>query len=170
MNREWIKVLDPDQLKELDGYIDSLLDTRGALITVLHQAQNIFGYLPQELQRYIGERLQIPSAKVNGVVTFYSHFSQEPKGKYVIKICDGTACHVRKSIPILEELQKQLKLTNDVHTTADLMFTVETVSCLGACGLAPVITVNDKVYPAMTPDKTKELLIELRKESSYEVQ
>lgn len=170
MNRDWKKVLEPDKLKQLDEFIDGMLDTRGALITVLHQAQNIFGYLPQELQRYIGERLNISSAKVNGVVTFYSHFSQEPKGKYVIKICDGTACHVRKSIPILEELQKQLKLSNEIHTTVDLMFTLETVSCLGACGLAPVITVNDKVYPAMTPDKTKELLDELRKESTNEVQ
>lgn len=86
----------------------------------------------------------------------------EPKGKYVIKVCDGTACHVRKSIPILERLRSDLSLTDKKVTTDDLMFTVETVSCLGACGLAPVLTVNDKVYPCMTPDKASELLLELK--------
>lgn len=169
MKQEWNQVLDPDKIKELDTFISKMKDQRGVLITVLHEAQNIFGYLPRELQRYIGERLNIPSSKVNGVITFYSHFSQVQKGKYVVKICDGTACHVRKSIPILKELQRQLKITSHSNTTEDLLFTVETVSCLGACGLAPVITVNDKVYPAMTPEKTVELIQSLRKESGHEV-
>jgi len=86
----------------------------------------------------------------------------EPKGKYIIKVCDGTACHVRKSIPIIERLRKELGLSGTKQTTDDLMFTVETVSCLGACGLAPVITVNDKVYAEMTPDKASELIKQLR--------
>ncbi len=90
----------------------------------------------------------------------------EPKGKYVIKICDGTACHVRKSVPILEEFRKILGVSEDKPTTDDMMFTVETVSCLGACGLAPVCTVNDHVHPAMTPEKARELIEELKGEES----
>ena len=114
----------------------------------------------------ISEKLGISEAKAYSVATFYENFSLTPKGKYVIKICDGTACHVRKSIPILDAFRKELGLTGDKHTTDDLMFTVETVSCLGACGLAPVITVNDKVYPAMTPEKALELVNELRAEEA----
>lgn len=170
MNKEWNNFFDQEKLDALDAFIESIPDKRGALITVLHRAQHLFGYVSHDMQRYIGEKLDIPSAKVNGVVTFYSHFSEDPKGRYVIKICDGTACHVRKSIPILEELQRELKLEQGQCTTKDWLFTVETVSCLGACGLAPVITVNDKVYPAMTPAKTKDLLETLRKESSHEMQ
>ena len=92
----------------------------------------------------------------------------EPKGKYVIKICDGTACHVRKSIPILNALRDKLDLSGEKKTTSDEMFTVETVSCLGACGLAPVLTVNDKVYPAMTPDSATALIDELSEEGNDE--
>ncbi len=98
------------------------------------------------------------------MATFYENFSLNPKGKYVIRVCDGTACHVRKSIPMLERLRKELGLSETKVTSDDLLFTVETVSCLGACGLAPVLTVNDKVYPAMTPDKASELLAKLREE------
>ena len=101
-------------------------------------------------------------ARIYSVATFYENFSLEPKGKYVLKVCDGTACHVRKSIPILERLRSELGLSEEKKTTDDLLFTVETVSCLGACGLAPVLTVNDVVHPAMTPDKASELLKELR--------
>jgi NADH-quinone oxidoreductase subunit E len=98
------------------------------------------------------------------VATFYENFSLEPKGKYVIKICDGTACHVKKSIPILNALRNELDLSEQKKTTDDLLFTVETVSCLGACGLAPVITINDKVYPKVTPEGVIELLDSIRKE------
>ena len=97
---------------------------------------------------------------------FYENFSFEPKGKYVIKVCDGTACHVRKSMPILEELYKQLGLGKKKHTTEDMMFTVETVSCLGACGLAPTLMVNEDVHPKMSPEKVIELLEELRGEGA----
>ena len=99
------------------------------------------------------------------MATFYENFSLEPKGKYVIRICDGTACHVRKSLPILEWLRKELGLSETKATTDDLAFTVETVSCLGACGLAPVLTVNEKVHAAMTVDKARELLAKLREEN-----
>jgi NADH-quinone oxidoreductase subunit E len=109
--------------------------------------------------------MDISPSKIFGIATFYENFSLKPKGKYVIKICDGTACHVRKSIPILSALQKELGLDNEKHTTDDLMFTVETVSCLGACGLAPVLNINDKVYGKMTPESTVELLNKLREEA-----
>ena len=107
-------------------------------------------------------KLGINEAKAYSVATFYENFSFEPKGKYIIKVCDGTACHVRKSIPILERLYSELGLSSEKATTDDMLFTLETVSCLGACGLAPVLTVNDKVYPAMTPDAAAELIRELR--------
>ena len=105
-------------------------------------------------------------ARIYSIATFYENFSLEPKGKYVIKICDGTACHVRRSIPILERVRGELGLSASKKTTDDLLFTVETVSCLGACGLAPVLTVNDVVYPAMTPDKASELLKKLKEEDA----
>ena len=103
-------------------------------------------------------------ARIYSIATFYENFSLEPKGKYVIRICDGTACHVRKSIPILNKLRSELGLSENKKTTDDLNFTVETVSCLGACGLAPVITVNDVVHPEMTPEKVITLLNQLKEE------
>ena len=114
---------------------------------------------------YIAGKLHLSEAKVYGVATFYENFSLEPKGKYLIKICDGTACHVRKSSEILDEIRGQLGVTAEKPTTDDMMFTVETVSCLGACGLAPVCTVNDVVHPAMTPEKARDLILELKGEA-----
>ena len=133
-----------------------------ALIPIIQDIQAEYRYLPAELLSYVAKQLNINEAKAYSVATFYENFSFEPKGKYVIKVCDGTACHVRRSIPILERLYQELGLSKDKHTTDDMLFTLETVSCLGACGLAPVLTVNDKVYPAMTPDAASELIKELR--------
>ena len=133
-----------------------------ALISILQDIQNEYRYLPEDILIYVAGLLDVSKAKIYGVATFYENFSLEPKGKYVIKICDGTACHVRKSIPILNRLRKDLKLKEDQHTTEDALFTVETVSCLGACGLAPVITINDKVYGKVTPNSTSALLKEIR--------
>lgn len=134
------------------------------IIAILQEVQKKHRYLPKEALIYIAKKLGISQAKVYSIATFYENFSLEPKGKYVIKICDGTACHVRKSIPILEALRKHLNLSEQKHTTDDMMFTVETVSCLGACGLAPVLTVNDKVHASMTPDSAVELIEELKEE------
>jgi len=134
------------------------------IIAILQDTQEIYRYLPKEIFTYLSEKLGISRAKIYSVATFYDNFSLEPKGKYVIKICDGTACHVRKSIPILDKLRSELGLSEAKITTDDLMFTVETVSCLGACGLAPVITVNEKVYGAMTPEKTVAILNTLKEE------
>ena len=108
--------------------------------------------------------MNIPIAKIYSVATFYENFSLVAKGKYIIKICNGTACHVRKSMPILNKVREFLKVTDENPTTADGMFTVETVSCLGACGLAPVMTINDKVYPSMTPETAVELIKQIRAE------
>ena len=133
-----------------------------AIIAILQEVQEHYRYLPKEVFPYIAKKLNTSEAKIYSVATFYENFSLEPKGKYVIKCCDGTACHVRKSIPILEYLRKELGLSETKTTSDDLMFTVETVSCLGACGLAPVLTVNDVVHPSMTPEKAEVLLKELR--------
>ena len=136
---------------------------QAALIPIIQDIQAEYRYLPPELLSYVAEKLGInEEAKAYSVATFYENFSFEPKGKYIIKVCDGTACHVRKSIPILERLYSELGLSEEKATTDDMLFTLETVSCLGACGLAPVLTVNDKVYPAMTPDAAAELIRELR--------
>ena len=146
--------------------VEGIIEKRGsqpsAVIAVLQDIQEQYRYLPREVFPYLAKRLGVGEAHLYSVATFYENFSLEPKGKYVIKICDGTACHVRKSIPILERLRGELGLSSGKPTTDDQLFTVETVSCLGACGLAPVITVNDKVYPAMTPDKASALLAELK--------
>lgn len=135
---------------------------RKSLIPVIQDIQANYRYLPPELLSYVAKRLGINEAKAYSVATFYENFSFEAKGKYIIKVCDGTACHVRKSTVILNKLREELGLSVEKHTTDDMMFTLETVSCLGACGLAPALTVNDKVYPAMTPEKVTELVAELR--------
>ena len=149
--------------------VSEIIDTHGSqpsqLIAILQDTQSAFNYLSQEDMTLIAHRLGISTAKVYSVATFYENFSLEPKGKHIIRVCDGTACHVRKSIPILERLRNELGLSESKHTTDDLMFTLDTVSCLGACGLAPVITVNGKVYSQMTKEKAAEVLKELREEN-----
>ena len=137
-------------------------------IAILQDIQEKYNYLPREIFPYVSEAIGISQAKLYGVATFYENFSLEPKGRYVIRCCDGTACHVRGSIPILERLRDELGLSESKKTTDDLNFTVETVSCLGACGLAPVMTVNGVTHGAMTPDKASELLKELKEELAKE--
>ena len=148
----------------VDDIVSELGCQQRAIIGILQGVQEHFRYLPKEVFPYLSSKLNISQAKIYSIATFYENFSLEPKGKFVIKVCDGTACHVRKSIPILERLRKDLGLSEEKATTDDLNFTVETVSCLGACGLAPVITVNDKVHAAMTPDLASELLLKLKEE------
>lgn len=135
-----------------------------ALIAIMQDVQVLYNYLPESALEQIAKGLGVSIAKVFSVATFYENFSLRPKGKNIIRICDGTACHVRKSIPILEAIRGDLGLSGKKNTTDDLLFTVETVSCLGACGLSPVITINDVVYPAITPEKALALLSELKKE------
>lgn len=153
--------------------VDSILEKynydKQMLIAVMQDVQKEYHYLPLKVLSYIAEKLKISEAKIYGVATFYENFSLEPKGKYVIKICNGTACHVRKSIPILEEFRKKLGVSENKKTTDDMIFTVETVSCLGACGLAPVCTVNDEVYPNMTVKKAGDIIKKLREDTKNEV-
>jgi len=132
------------------------------LIAILQKVQEYYRYLPEEIMTYVATILKISPASVYGVATFYSQFSLNPKGKYEIKVCDGTACHVRKSMPVYDAIMKKLKLSDTKFTTDDLQFSVETVSCLGACGLAPVVVINEKVYPQMTPDAINIIIDELQ--------
>lgn len=128
------------------------------LIPILQDVQKEYRYLPEDVMAFVATALGVPPARVFGVATFYSHFAIAPKGKHVIRLCDGTACHVRKSTGILEALRKRLGVSEANPTTADLLFTVETVSCLGACGLAPVMCINDDVHGQVTPAKAVELV------------
>lgn len=150
--------------------VDAILKENGceqkAIISILQEIQEHYHYLPREVFPYLADRLNMSEAGIYSIATFYENFSLEPKGRYVIKICDGTACHVRKSIPILDKIRSELNLSEKKKTTDDLNFTVETVSCLGACGLAPVLTVNDVVYPQMTPAKAVELINQLKEEAA----
>ena len=157
-------MLDQHYYDKADEIISGYGTESRFLIPIIQDVQAEYRYLPPELLTYIAGKLHITEAKAYSVATFYENFSFDKKGKYVIKVCDGTACHVRKSTGILERLNNELGLTDGKHTTDDMMFTVETVSCLGACGLAPVLTVNDEVHASMTPDKVTELIKELRGE------
>ena len=158
--------MEAKEQKVLDEILETHEYDQTAVIAIMQDIQKVYRYLPEEMLCYIAKKLHLSEAKVYGVATFYENFSLEPKGKYLIKICDGTACHVRKSSAILDEIRSELGVTAAKPTTDDMMFTVETVSCLGACGLAPVCTVNDVVYPAMTPEKARELIQTLRKDIS----
>ena len=153
-------------IEKLDEILSAHNYDPSLVIAIMQDIQKEYRYLPQDALCYVAKKLKISEAKIYGVATFYENFSLEPKGKYVIKICDGTACHVRKSVPILEEIRTQLGVTAEKPTTDDMMFTVETVSCLGACGLAPVCTVNDVVYPSMTPEKARAMLKEIREKEA----
>jgi len=133
---------------ELDRYIDSVKDNTGVLINVLHKAQEIFGYLSEEVQQHVSEKLNVPLSQVYGVVTFYNFFTMKPKGKHQIKVCLGTACHVRGGPRILDEFERRLKVRPG-QTTEDGQFTLETVACLGCCAIGPVVVV-DRDYHAHT--------------------
>ena len=157
------------QYGKVDDILSSYqLDTK-YLIAIMQDIQKEYRYLPEEVLDYISDRLDISVAKVYGVATFYENFSLEPKGKYVIRVCDGTACHVRKSQGLLKAFREELGLDDKKSTTTDMLFTIETVACLGACGLAPVCTINDDVYPAMTPESAKDLVIKLKEEHANEI-
>ena len=142
-------MLDQTYYRKTDEIIEHYGRKAASLIPIMQDIQAEYRYLPGELLTYVAEQIGVKEAKAYSVATFYENFSFEPKGKYIIKVCDGTACHVRKSMPVKEAMLKEL----------------ETVSCLGACGLAPTLTVNDEVHPKMTPEKAVELLNELRGES-----
>lgn len=134
---------------------------RDSLIPVLQDIQEIFGYLPKEALEIVSEQMRIPLSKIYGVASFYNQFRFQPIGKYHILLCRGTACHVKGSEKVLIALEKELKIKAG-ETTKDNLFTLDVVACLGACGLAPVISINGEFYAAMTPDKAVELIKEIR--------
>ena len=131
------------------------------LIPILQEIQKEYRYLPEKVLNYVATLLSIPPARVFGVASFYSNFALKPKGKFVIHICNGTACYVKGSTEIIEALYKKFGLDENNTTTGDMLFTVETVSCLGACGLAPVMTINGKVHGQMTAEKATTLVDEI---------
>lgn len=153
--------LDGEKIKKLEEYIDSLPTKEGELINILHEAQDIFGYLPEELQLFISRKLGLTAAKVFGVVTFYSFFTMEPRGKHHISVCMGTACFVKGAEKILSKVKEELKI-KDGDSTEDGMFTVDTLRCVGACGLAPVIIIDEKVYGRVKPEDVSAILEEYR--------
>ena len=150
---------------KLDEIINSYEGKKSNLIAILQKVQEVYRYLPEDAMIYIGTKMEgLSPATVFGVATFYAQFSLEPKGKYEIKVCDGTACHVRGSMPVLNAIKARLELKDGQMTTDDGLFSLETVSCLGACGLAPVVVINGKVYPQMTSDAIKIVLDTILKE------
>jgi NADP-reducing hydrogenase subunit HndA len=147
--------------QKLQEIINKYKDTKGALIPVLHEAQDLYGYLPMEVQKKIAQGLEVPLAEVYGVVTFYTQFSLNPKGKYKIQICMGTACYVKGAGAILDKLKEKLGL-NVGECTEDGLFSLEACRCIGACGLAPVIMINDDVYGRLVPDDIEGILDKYR--------
>lgn len=155
-----------EKIRQLHEYIDSVEDKEHLLIHILHKAQEIFGYLPPELQLYIARILHIPASKVFGVVSFYSYFTQEKRGRHTISVCMGTACFVKGSSQMKEELLKTLK--TDAHgTTEDGEFTLKEIRCIGACGLAPALMVDQKVYGHINHDNI-DTILKLYREAHHE--
>ena len=136
------------------------------LIPILQAVQDEYRYLPEEIMTYVATALDISPAKVYGVATFYGHFSLEPKGKHVLKVCDGTACHVKGSGALVDALRAELRLEGKAKTTPDLLFTLETVSCLGACGLAPVMVVGEDVHGLVTKDEALRIVSDIKREEA----
>ena len=151
---------------KLDEIIQTYGGKKSYLIAMLQKVQEIYKYLPEEAITYIGSKIEgLSPATVFGVATFYAQFSLEPKGKFEIKVCDGTACHVRGSMPVLEAIKRKIKLDNGKMTTENGLFSLETVSCLGACSLAPAIVINEKIYPKVTEEAVEIIIDTLLKEN-----
>ncbi len=161
------KDLEQHHLDSLDAYIDTLDKSRKeeSLIPTLYKAQNLFGYLPHNLQWYIAQKLNLPSAHVNGVVSFYSFFSEKPLGKYTVSVCMGTACFVKGADKVLDRILKKTQ-TEPNEMSEDGKFTVKDVRCIGACGLAPVVTVNEKVYGNISAQQMEEIISQYQEEDN----
>ena len=144
--------------------VEKYKDVQGSLITILQKTQEIYSYLPQEAIKYISEETGIPTSEVMGVATFYTQFRFQPVGKYMIMLCQGTACHVNSSEKIAEEIKNYLGIT-DGETTEDGLFSLKFVACLGCCSLSPVMMINDNTYGSLTPEKTREILRQLKEEN-----
>jgi len=155
-------------LDKLNPILEKYSGTQGSLISILQQAQEIYNYLPLEALNYIAEKTGVKPAKIYGVATFYTQFRLNPVGKNLIMLCKGTACHVNGASSIEEAICDELKIS-DGETTEDNLFTLKNVACLGCCSLSPVMMINDETYGKLTPDKTREILREIRNKESKEV-
>lgn len=156
-DQELLKEFTSEQIEKLDAIIVKYKGKPGGLIPVLEEAQIALEYLPVSVQKRVAQGLNLPLSRVYGVVTFYSFFTMEPRGKHTVRVCLGTACYVRGGKAIAESLEKTLGV-KEGGTTQDRMFTYETVRCLGACGLGPVVVVDDNVHGRVKPAKVKEIL------------
>ena len=148
-------------LKQIEGVLDELAKVKGSLITILQKTQDIYGYLPKDAIIYISERTGIAESEIMGVATFYTQFRLTPVGKYLIMLCQGTACHVNSSELILQTIKDELGI-EDGETTEDGLFSLKCVACLGCCSLSPVMMITESTYGSLTPEKTKKILKELR--------
>lgn len=156
-NGDLLKEFKPEQIAKLDAIIEKHRGRPGALIPVLEEAQLVLEYLPVSAQKRVAEGLNLPLAQVFGVVTFYSFFTMKPKGRHTVRVCLGTACYVRGGKSLVDTISREYKV-KEGDTTADRRFTLETVRCLGACGLGPVIVVDENVHGRVKPAKTKSIL------------
>jgi NADH:ubiquinone oxidoreductase 24 kD subunit len=152
-------------LKFLDSVLEKHDCDKTRIIAIMQDVQEHYRYLPQDALTYIARKVGMSESKLYGVATFYGNFSLDAKGKYVLKVCRGTACHVRKSHDVLKALYEATGTSEQKASSDDGLFSIEIVSCLGACGLSPVVMVNDTVHAAMNPDKARELIAQLREEA-----
>ena len=152
-------------LKFLDSVLEKHDCDKTRIIAIMQDVQEHYRYLPQYALTYIARKVGMSESKLYGVATFYGNFSLDAKGKYVLKVCRGTACHVRKSHDVLKALYEATGTSEQKASSDDGLFSIEIVSCLGACGLSPVVMVNDTVHAAMNPDKARELIAQLREEA-----
>lgn len=148
-------------IKLIENVLDEYAEVKGSLITILQKTQEIYGYLPKDAIEYISSRTGIAESEIMGVATFYTQFRLTPVGKYLIMLCQGTACHVNSSELILQTIKDELGI-EDGETTEDGLFSLKCVACLGCCSLSPVMMINEDTYGSLTPDKTKQILKELR--------
>ena len=162
METESLHIPDNEHYRELKKFIEEHRNTPGPLIQVLHKAQGISGYLPKEVQFFVARELNIPFSKVYGVVTFYNFFRTEPIGKHVINVCLGTACHVKGAKDVIDAIEKELGIGVG-STTEDKFFTLSTARCFGACGLAPVMVIDEEVYGRLSPQKVINIIKDFKK-------
>ncbi len=156
-----VHIPDNKEYRELKKFIEEHKDKNGAILFVLYKAQEIFGYLPYEVQYFISEEMKIPISKIHGVITFYHFFRTHPVGKYLINVCLGTACYVKGSEDVLKALSKELKIKTG-ETTGDKLFTLTTARCFGACGLAPVMSIGENIYGRLNAQKALNIIREIK--------
>lgn len=162
-----VENLDSKLLETLDLYMDQFEDKSNNIISILHYAQGLFGYLPKELQLYIARKAHMSTAKINGIVTFYSFFREEKVGKYLVDVCMGTACFVKQSEEIFQEFKKVLEVDSN-GLSKDGLFNLNSIRCIGACGIGPVVKINDEIFGHIQKDQVKGIVDRFRAEAANE--